>query len=97
MLVFKDVRHILELCFNLISFGELIDERYSNVLGNVQWKLIRGSFMMLREKKCCTLYAMHSKLYTSEVNTDEIDSSLELWHRKVGHMNEKESASSCKG
>jgi hypothetical protein len=37
-LILKDVRHVPEMCFNLISIGKLDDEGYHNYLGGGQWK-----------------------------------------------------------
>lgn len=88
-LVLKDVRHIPDLRLNLISPGRLDDEGYTNVLGNGQWKLSRGSLVIARGKKCCTLYKTQATLCIGQVNATEADSSLELWHRRLGHMSEK--------
>ena len=48
-LVLKDVRHILEMRFSLISVGKLDDEGYHSHLGDGKWKLTKGSLVLARE------------------------------------------------
>jgi hypothetical protein len=50
-LILKDVRHVYEMRFNLISIGKLNDEGYYNYLEDGQWKLSKGSFILARGKK----------------------------------------------
>ena len=44
-LVLKDVRHVPEMCFSLISIGKLDDEGYHSYLGEGKWKLTKGSLV----------------------------------------------------
>ena len=50
-LVLKDVRHVLEMFFSLISIGKLDDEGYHSHLGEGKWKLTKGSLVLARRKK----------------------------------------------
>ena len=45
-LVLKDVRHVLEMFFSLISIGKLDDEGYHCHLGEGKWKLSKGSLVL---------------------------------------------------
>ena len=45
-LVLKDVRHVLEMHFSLISIGKLDDEGYHCHLGEGKWKLSKGSLVL---------------------------------------------------
>ena len=44
-LVLKDVRHVPEMSFSLISIGKLDDEVYHSHLGEGKWKLTKGSLV----------------------------------------------------
>jgi hypothetical protein len=61
-LILKDVRHVPEIRFNLISIGKLDDEGYHNYLGGGQWKLSKGSLILARGKKTSTLYKTDARL-----------------------------------
>ena len=88
-LLLKDVRHVPNIRLNLISTGRLDDEGYNNHFGDGKWKLTKGSLVMAKGKKTCTLYTMKGKICNGVVNALEGDSSIELWHKRLGHMSEK--------
>ena len=48
-LVLKDVKHVPEMRFSLISVGKLDDEGYHSHLGDGKWKLTKGSLVLARE------------------------------------------------
>ena len=50
-LVLKDVRHVPDICLNLISTGRLDDEVFTNSFGERKWKLTKGSLVVARGKK----------------------------------------------
>ena len=77
-LVLKDVRHVLEMCFSLISVRKLNDESYHSHLGKGKWKLTKGSLVLARGKKNNTLYKKNVKLVKGEVNIVENEASTEL-------------------
>ena len=54
----KDVRHIPDIHFNLISTGRLDDEGYNNKFGEGKWKLTKGSLVAAKCKKARTLCPM---------------------------------------
>ena len=88
-LVLKDVRHVVDLRLNLISVGRLDDEDYESRFHKGQWKLSKGSLVIANGKKCHTLYRLQAKAYGEQLNATEKDFSMELWHRRLGHMSKK--------
>ena len=87
-LVLNDVRHVPHIRLNLISTGRL-DEGFTNSFGESKWKLTKDSLIVAKEKKQNTLYVMEDKLHKGEINAAQRDASIELWHRRLGHINEK--------
>lgn len=77
-LILKGKRYILDLRLNLISARRSDEEGYINNFGKGQWKITKGSFIIARGKKCCTLYKMQVKLRPGEVNIAGQDTSTEL-------------------
>ena len=88
-LVLKDVRHVPDIRLNLISTGRLDDELFRNSFGESKWKLTEGSLVVARGKKKNTLYVTKAKLPKGEINAVQRDVSIELWHRRIGHISEK--------
>ncbi|KAM1149991.1 hypothetical protein ACFX2B_030215 [Malus domestica] len=86
-LMLKDVRHILDIRLNLISIGTLDRQGYYHHIGEGKLKLTKG-LMVARARLCCTLYQSNAKVLKGELNAVE-DSSLDLWHKRLGHMSEK--------
>ena len=77
-LVLKDVRHVLEMRFSLISIGKIDDEGYHSHLGEGKWKLTKGSLVLARGKKNNTLYKTEVRLVKGEVNIVTNEASTEL-------------------
>ena len=88
-LVLRNVRHVPDIRLNLISVERLDDEGYCNTFCNGQWKLTKGSLVMARGKKYTKLYMIHANLSQDDVNAVENDNTVELWHKRLGHMSEK--------
>ena len=61
-LVMKDVKHVLEMRFSLISVGKLDDEGYHSHLGEGKWKPTKGSLILTRGKKNNILYKTEVRL-----------------------------------
>ena len=89
-LVLKDVKHVPEMRFSLISVGKLDNEGYQSHLGKGKWKLSKGSLVLTRGEKNNTLYKTKARLVKGEVNIVENEASIELWHKRLGHISEKE-------
>ena len=88
-LVLKDVRHVPDIRLNLISIGRLDDGGFTNSFGESKWRLTKDSLVVARGKKQNTLYIMEAKLHKGEMNEAQRDVSIELWHRRLGHIIEK--------
>ena len=58
ILILKDVRHVSDICLNLIS----THVGYGNYFCDGKWRLSKGSLVFAREKMCCTLYKTQVKL-----------------------------------
>ena len=54
-----------------------------------RWKLIKGSLVVASSRKSGTLYKLAAQAYNDELNAEEKAPSMELWHRRLGHMREK--------
>src|SRR5262249_11669988 len=87
-LVLRDVKHVPEIHMNLISTRKLDDESYSSHFGKGKWKLTNGSLIMAKGKKRSTLYLMSAMISKGDVNVFD-DNSIELWHKRFGHMSKK--------
>ena len=44
---------------------------------------------MAREKKQNTFRVLETKLYKEDINSVQRDGSIELWHRRLRHINKK--------
>ena len=88
-LTLRDVRHVPDLCLNLISGVALDQEGYVNYFGNGKWKLTKGSLVAARGKVRSTLYRTVVKICGDELNATEDGSSPNLWQKRLGHMSEK--------
>jgi len=77
VVILKGVRHIPDLRMNLISVGRLDDGGYTNIEGGGTWKLVKGSMVVARGKKCCGLYRAKAKICSPNVNAAD-DNSMEL-------------------
>ena len=84
----EKVRHIPDLRRNLISVGQLNDERHAILFVGGTWKVTKGVRVWARGKKTDTLYMTSSPRDTIVVADASTDTSL--WHRRLGHMSEKE-------
>lgn len=60
-LAIKDVRHVPNICLNLISTRLLDDNGYTSVFGGGKLKLIKSSLIVFRGKKENTLYITNAK------------------------------------
>jgi len=87
-LLLKNVRHVPDIRLHLISTGALDDDGYCNSFFDGKWKLTKGSMVVAKGKKTGSLYTMQADLIKEEVNAVE-DSSVDLWHMRLGHLSKK--------
>ena len=45
--------------------------------------------MIGKGKKCSSLYLMQARVIDSSINVVDYDSTVELWHKRLGNMSEK--------
>ena len=88
-LTLENVRHVPDIRLNLLSVGKLDDIGLGSYFGEGKWKLTKGSLILARGAKQGCLYVTKTKLCKTDVNFAEGDSSIELWHKRFGHMSEK--------
>ena len=67
-MMLKNVQHVPDLRFNLISTLAMDREGYYNHLGNGRWKLTKGPLVVARGRICCSLYKTHVKAYKKKIN-----------------------------
>ena len=88
-LTLKDVRHILDLCLNLISLHMLDKDEYNHFISSGNWNLIKGSLVVARGSLCCSLYKTQVKVCGGQLNVVDDDICPDLWHKRLAHMSEK--------
>ncbi|KAG8367017.1 hypothetical protein BUALT_Bualt16G0028600 [Buddleja alternifolia] len=88
-LILRDVRYIPNIRLNIISTGKLDDDGYVSHFGEGKWKLTKGSLITAKSKKKNSLYLMQAKLSNGEVNAAVNNFSIELWHKRLGHLSQK--------
>ena len=91
-LTLKDVRHVLYLCLNLMSGFALDKQGYESHFSKGKWKLTKGSLVVKKWETYCTLYKTQGKVCNDNLYAIK-GTSLELWHKRLGHMSEKRIAS----
>ncbi|MCO5564417.1 hypothetical protein L7F22_018078 [Adiantum nelumboides] len=63
---------------------------YSTTSSDGSWKSTKGALQIVKVTKKGTLYYLHCKALPGKfVAVAEIDSHLELWHKRLGHMGQK--------
>ena len=62
---------------------------FTNSFDESKWKLIKGSLVVAKGKIQNTLYVMETELHKGKINAAQRDGSIELWHRRLGHISEK--------
>ena len=85
-MMLKDVRHVAYLRLNLLSVGRLDNEGFESKFGRELWKLTKGSLVVASAKKSNTFYKLVAQGCGAQLNTVEKDSSMELWHWRLGGM-----------
>ena len=78
MLFLKNVKDIPDIRMNLISTRKLDDEGFCNTFHDSQWKLTRGSMVVVKGKKCSSLCLMQARVIYFSINVVDDDSIIEL-------------------
>ncbi|URE40384.1 hypothetical protein MUK42_35170 [Musa troglodytarum] len=69
--------------------GRLDDEGFTRYFGESKWKLTKDSLVVARGKKLNSFYIMEAKLHKGEINAIQKGESIDLWHKRLGHISEK--------
>lgn len=64
----NDVRHVPNLCMNLLSEGVLDNELYASTFKKAGWKLTKGTLVVAKGNKNGTLYYMKGHSCKGELN-----------------------------
>ena len=74
---------------NLISAVKLEDAGFCNTFNNGQLKLTKGVMIVACSQKFSSLYLLQAKISKGTINTINDEVTVELWHKRLAHMNEK--------
>ena len=88
-LVLKNVRHVPAIQKSLISIGKLDDASYDTIFGSKIGKIAKGDQMVTHGIKPRTLYTLHVSSVRHHVINVVEQPSVELWHKRIGHMYQK--------
>ncbi|MHC6131858.1 GAG-pre-integrase domain-containing protein [Serratia marcescens] len=84
----RDTMHIPNLSKNLISTSVLDREGYATTFGGGEWKITRGSRVIVRGSRDGSLYILKAENLVLTVTAPDAKAST-LWHRRLGHLGEK--------
>ncbi|KAL0438177.1 UNVERIFIED_CONTAM: Retrovirus-related Pol polyprotein from transposon TNT 1-94 [Sesamum latifolium] len=87
-LTLKNVRHVPNLCHNLMSCSALEEEGLEGRWGKGIMKIMKGSLNVFKAKRKRNLY-MCSVKYDCFTASVSIDDKASLWHRRLGHISLK--------
>lgn len=87
----KNVRHVPDLCYNLLSCAALETEGLAGRWGNGIMKIMKGSLILFKAVKLNNLYICHAEPTCETMhclNSVQNDKTI-LWHNRLGHMSNK--------
>ena len=89
-LVLHNVRYVPGIKKSLLSVGQMDMHGYSILFEGGSWKMTKGSRLIVKGTKKGTSYCLHGKAMLGKfIALAEIDSYMELWHKRLGHMSQK--------
>ena len=89
-ILLNEVNHFPKMHMSLILVGQLDDEGFSTNFGKSGWKINKGALVIARGFKIGTLYTLRETTRKSNVaSIAKEETSLDLWHKRLGHMSEK--------
>ena len=83
------MRHVPDLRMNLISGIALDRDGYESYFANQKWRLTKGSLVIAKGVARGTLYRTNAEICQGELNAAQDEISVDLWHKRMGHMSEK--------
>jgi hypothetical protein len=86
-----DIRHVLEVEKNLISFGTLKSNGYSYKSEGGVMKVTKGAMIVMKgQKSSKNIYKLLGSTVVGGIASVESDSDCTvLWHMRLGHMSER--------
>ncbi|CAH9080969.1 unnamed protein product [Cuscuta epithymum] len=75
----KNVRHVPDLCHNLLSVAALESSGLQGKWGNGCMKILKNSLVLFKAEKVNNLYVCHAKPFAESVNVVCSDKTS-LWH-----------------
>ncbi|CAH9139773.1 unnamed protein product [Cuscuta epithymum] len=84
----KDVRHVPDLRYNLLSCASLENEGFEGKWGKGVMKIMKGSLVIFTAEKKNNLYVCQAEPVPDYVYSVIGDKSI-LWHNRLGHMSNK--------
>ncbi len=96
VLALHNVRYVPGIKKSLLSVGQMDVHGYSILFERGSWKMTKGSRLIVKGTKKGTLYCLHGKALKGKfIALAEIDSHMELWHNRLGHMSQKGLSKLC--
>ncbi|KAL0350652.1 UNVERIFIED_CONTAM: hypothetical protein Sradi_4214400 [Sesamum radiatum] len=83
-LTLKNVRHVPDLCHNLMSCSALEEEGLEGRWGRGVMKIMKGALNVFKAERKRNLY-MCSVKYDCFTASVSVDDKASLWHRRLGH------------
>ncbi|KAL0315451.1 UNVERIFIED_CONTAM: Retrovirus-related Pol polyprotein from transposon TNT 1-94 [Sesamum radiatum] len=87
-LTLKNVRHVPDLCHNLMSCSALEEEGLEGRWGRGVMKIMKGALNVFKAERKRNLY-MCSVKYDCFTASVSVDDKASLWHRRLGHISLK--------
>ena len=86
-LTLKDVRLVPDLRVNLLFIGNF-DEEYISCFGERHWKAYQRCICSSKRNE--VLYSLQNPISLGERRVSMVEeTSIDLWHKWLGHMSEK--------
>ena len=89
-LVLHNVRYVPGIKKSLLSVGQMGMQDYSMLFERGIWKMKKGSRLIVKGTKKGTLYCLHGTALSGKfIAMAGVNSYMELWHKRLGHMSQK--------
>ncbi|VFQ69548.1 unnamed protein product [Cuscuta campestris] len=83
----KNVRHVPDLSYNLLSCASLENEGLEGKWGKGVMKIMKGSIVVFKAEKKNNLYVCKAEPVCEHANS--VVDNFVLWHKRLGHMSNK--------
>lgn len=83
----KNIRHVPDLSYNLLSCASLENEGFEGKWGKGVMKIMKGSIVVFKAEKKNNLYVCKAEPVCEHANF--VVDNYVLWHKRLGHMSNK--------